>query len=156
MSSLEDELAVRSLLAGYSDAVTVGDPAAAASAFADDAVLQAFGGPEVRGRAAIEAALSSRLVREEGAFALQLSMCVGVRLAPAGDSGHARSHYLELGRGADPGIGRLSTGIMDDTLARDLDGRWRIVRRRLVRSYVGDVDMPGKTSPLGVGAWGLD
>ena len=156
MTSAEDELAVRSLLASYSDAVTLGDPAAAASAFAEDAVLEAFGGPEVTGRAAIEAALASRLARKEGAFALQMTMCVGGRFASDGSSCEARSHYLEISRSAEQGIGRLSIGIMDDKLARGPDGRWRIVRRRLVRSYVGDVDTPGKTFPLGIEAWGVD
>ena len=146
-----DELAVRSLLAGYSDAVMCGDAAAAASVFAEDGILQAFGGPDVVGRPAIEAALSARLGDDPGrGLSVQMTMTVGVRIG--GDQARARSHYLEMSRRAEPGTGRLSMGSMDDELLRVGD-EWRIGRRILRRVYVGDFDMPGKVTPRDPTAW---
>lgn len=149
--SVDDELAIRTLLAAYSDAVMCGDPEAAASVYAEDGVLQAFGGPDVVGRAAIEAALSSRIGGGAGGgFSVQMTMTVGVRID--GDEAEARSHYLETSRGVEPGVGRLSMGSMDDSLRR-VDGQWRIARRQLARVYVGATDMPGKVTPRDLRAW---
>jgi len=145
-----DELAIRSLLAGYSDAVMCGDAAAAASVFADDGVLSAFGGPDVVSRPAIEAALTGRLGGRGGGFSVQMLMTVGVLVD--GDRAEARSHYLEASRGADPGVGRLSMGSMEDRLNRSPDG-WRIVHRRLARVYVGDLDMHGRVTQRNLIAW---
>jgi uncharacterized protein (TIGR02246 family) len=149
----EDELAIRTLIAAYSDAIMCRDGVAAASVFADDGVLHAFNGPEVAGRTAIEAALVRRTAStgdDGGGFGVQMTMTVGVRID--GDIATARSHYLETGRGAAPGVGRLSMGSMEDTFRR-IDGHWCISHRRLKRVYVGDIDMPGKTTPRDLTAW---
>jgi len=91
----EDELSIRTLIAEYSDAIMCRDPTAAASVFAEGAVLEAFGGPQVVGRVAIENALRARLGSESSGFGVQMTMTVGVRVD--GDSALARSHYLEIG-----------------------------------------------------------
>jgi hypothetical protein len=64
----------------------------------------------------------------------------------------ARSHYLEVGRGAEAGVGRLSMGSMEDRLAK-LGGAWKISRRQLARVYVGDIEMPGKGTERDLTAW---
>lgn len=154
MTAADDELAVRAAVASYSDAVMCRDAQAAASVFAVDGVLQAFGGPEVVGRAAIEAALASRFgAGDFGGFSVQMTMPVAVRLD--GDRADVRSHYLEMSRGSDDTTGRLSMGTMEDTFGRGDDG-WRIRRRRLTRVYVGDVEMPGKVTPREMDAWLAD
>ena len=151
MTKADDELAIRSAVASYSDAVMCRDATAAASVFADDGVLQAFGGPEVVGRTAIEAALGSRFGGgDDGGFSVQMTMTVAVRLE--GDVADVRSHYLEMSRGGDGTIGRLSMGTMDDTFGREAAG-WKISRRRLARVYVGDIDMPGKVTKRDLDAW---
>ena len=149
----EDELAIRTLIVGYSDAIMCRDAIAAASVFADDGVLHAFNGPVVAGRSAIEAALARRTADgsdDGGGFGVQMTMTVGVRVE--GDVAIARSHYLETSRGRAPGVGRLSMGSMEDTLRR-INGHWRISHRRLKRVYVGDIDMPGKATPRDLTAW---
>jgi uncharacterized protein (TIGR02246 family) len=139
-----DELAARSVIAAYSDAIMCRDATAAASLFAEDAVLSAFGGADVEGRAAIEAALRRRLDGDSGGFAVQMTMTVG--LTGQGDRARARSHYLEISSPGSGATGRLSMGSMEDELSRGPTG-WRITRRTLARVYVGDMDLPGKVTP---------
>ena len=176
--SAEDELAIRRLVAIYSDAITCRDPDAAAAVFTADGVLHAFHGPEVVGREAIRAALSGRQRREPGdpgepaepgepgepgaatkessgsaepGFSMQFTRFVAVDID--GDSATGRSYFLEFSRGPErDGVGRCSTGINQDRFARTPDG-WRITYRRLMRTYVGDALFPGKTTELEVGAW---
>jgi uncharacterized protein (TIGR02246 family) len=148
--SAEDEFSIRTLIAEYSDAIMCRDPAAAASVFAEDAVLEAFGGQPVIGREAIESALQNRLGPGSSGFAVQLTMTVGVRIE--GDRAFARSHYLELGTASREGPGRLSMGWMDDRLQRGASG-WRIQTRGLKRVYVGDAILPGKITVRDAVAW---
>jgi uncharacterized protein (TIGR02246 family) len=148
--SAEDELSVRTLIAEYSDAIMCRDPAAAASVFAEDAVLEAFGGPSVIGRAAIETALRARLGPGSSGFGVQMTMTVGVRVD--GDQALARSHYLEIGTGSNDGPGRLSMGWMEDRLQRRAEG-WRIQTRELKRVYVGDLLLPGKITARDAVSW---
>ncbi len=148
--SADDELSIRTLIAGYSDAIMCRDPTAAASVFAEDAVLEAFGGPPVIGRAAIESALRARLGAGSSGFAVQLTMTVGVRIED--DRAFARSHYLELGTASGQGPGRLSVGWMEDQLQRRASG-WRIQNRGLKRVYVGDALLPGKVTVRDAVAW---
>ena len=68
------------------------------------------------------------------------------------DKAEARSHYLEMSRGPDTGIGRFSMGSMEDRLVREPHG-WRILHRRLARFYVGDLDLPGQVTPRALAAW---
>ena len=89
---------------------------------------------------------------EEGVgFSIQLTRFVAADLD--GDGATGRSHYLEVSRGPDPQApGRFSTGINEDHYSREPDG-WRIAVRRISRSYVGDIDLPGKATLLGAVAW---
>jgi uncharacterized protein (TIGR02246 family) len=145
-----DELQVRSVITGYSDAIMCGDASAAASAFADNAVLSAFGGPDVVGRPAIEAALRRRLGDGSEGFAVQMTMTVGVRFQ--GERAVARSHYLEVSSPGPGATGRLSMGSMEDELTRGENG-WLIAKRTLARVYVGDTDLPGKITPRLLAPW---
>jgi uncharacterized protein (TIGR02246 family) len=145
-----DELEARSVIAAYSDAVMCRDATAAASLFAEDAVLSAFDGPDVVGRTAIETALRRRLEGGSEGFAVQMTMTIGV--SGQGDRAVARSHYLEI---SSPGLGatgRLSMGSMADELSRGPTG-WRIQRRTLARVYVGDMDLPGRVTPRTLSPW---
>ncbi|MBW8826987.1 MAG: nuclear transport factor 2 family protein [Acidobacteria bacterium] len=163
--SAEDELAIQRLVAIYSDGVTCGDAAAAAAVFTEDGVLHAFTGPEVVGRDAIREALGGRQRRSdatgsdagaatapsEPGFSMQFTRFVAVDID--GDTAIGRSYYLELSRGPDrDGVGRCSTGINEDRYVRTGEG-WRIAHRRLMRTYVGDMAFPGKTTGLEIGAW---
>jgi uncharacterized protein (TIGR02246 family) len=145
-----DELEARNVIAAYSDAIMCRDATAAASLFADDAVMSAFGGPDVVGRAAIEAALRRRLGGDSEGFAVQMTMTVGV--TGEGDRAVARSHYLEVSSPGSGATGRLSMGSMEDELSREPTG-WRIHRRTLARVYVGDMDLPGKVTPGMLSPW---
>jgi uncharacterized protein (TIGR02246 family) len=145
-----DELEARSVIAAYSDAIMCRDATAAASLFAEDAVLSAFGGPDVVGRAAIEAALRRRLEGDSGGFAVQMTMTVGV--TGEADRAVARSHYLEVSSPGSGATGRLSMGSMEDELSRSPTG-WRIHKRTLARVYVGDMDLPGKVTPRALSPW---
>jgi ketosteroid isomerase-like protein len=147
MASLEDEFAVRAVVTRYSDAIMCRDPAAAAALFARDGVLHAFAGEPVVGREAIEAALGARVSSRtpdpaETSFGFQMSREVGVSID--GDTAQGRWYYLEIGRGGEPGTGRLSMGTFNDRFVRTDEG-WKIAHRRLTRFYVGDLEMPGKS-----------
>ena len=139
-----DELAIRSLISAYSDAVILRDPEAAGSVYAEDGVLEAFGGPAIEGRPAIVAALERRLGTGNG-FSYQLMQTVRVDID--GANAWARSHYFEISGPTAGGHGRLSTGMAVDELKRTAEG-WRIAHRSLNRSYVGDLDTPGKVTAL--------
>jgi uncharacterized protein (TIGR02246 family) len=145
-----DELEARSVIAAYSDAIMCRDAAAAASLFAEDAVLSAFGGADVVGRSAIEAALRRRLEGDFAGFAVQMTMTVGV--TGESDRAVARSHYLEVSSPGSGATGRFSMGSMEDELSRGPTG-WRIARRTLARVYVGDMDLPGKVTPRMLSPW---
>ncbi|MGE0879553.1 MAG: nuclear transport factor 2 family protein [Acidimicrobiia bacterium] len=144
-----DELAIRSLIAVYSDAVICRDGAAAASVFADDGVLHAFAGDPIDGRDAIERALSNRVGDFKG-FSYQIMSTVHV--TADGDGAVARSHYFEISSTGESAVGRLSTGTARDRFVRTAEG-WRVAYRRLTRSYVGDMAAPGKSFPLAFAAW---
>jgi hypothetical protein len=162
--SADDELAIRRLVAIYSDAITCRDPAAAATVFAEDGVLHAFSGPEVVGRDNIREALGGRsrarsdaeapsvaTAPAEPGFSIQLTRFVAVDFH--GDTANGRSYYLEFSRGPErDSVGRYSTGVNEDTYVRTPEG-WRIARRRLTRNYVGDMMFPGKTTSLEIAAW---
>jgi uncharacterized protein (TIGR02246 family) len=145
-----DELEARKVIAAYSDAIMCRDATAAASVFAEDAVLSAFGGADVVGRSAIEAALRRRLEGDPDGFAVQMTMTVGV--SGEGDRAVARSHYLEVSSPRSGATGRLSMGSMEDDLSRGPTG-WRIDRRTLARVYVGNMTLPGKVTPRMLSPW---
>jgi len=157
----EDELSIQRLVAIYSDAVTCRDPDAAAAVFTEDAVLSAFGGPDVSGRTAIRDALAGRSRRATGdanrdeppepGFSMQFTRMIAVDMD--GSDAVGRSYYFEMSRGPDrDSAGRFSTGINEDRYALTPEG-WRIARRRIMRTYVGDASLPGKTTAIAVPAW---
>jgi ketosteroid isomerase-like protein len=140
---LRDELAVRRVVEGYSDAVNCRDSAAYAALFDHEAVWT-LGAPmnrRIEGRASIVRYLDSVL----GAMDFMVQMVHNVMVTIDGDTAHSRATVREVGRAADGGkasrIPALSVlALYEDELRRS-GNRWRFVTRRFSIIYY-DHEMP--------------
>ena len=136
---LSDEIAINRLLAAYSHAVMRLDAAGSAAVYTEDGVLSAFNGPDILGRAAIEAAFVATftpvrfLIQNCGASVIEVD----------GDRARASSSVSEMLQMK--GDDQLSCcfGNYDDALIRTADG-WRFARRRFNPFYRGNLQAGGK------------
>ena len=124
MSSAEDRLAIREVLDGFADAVSVRDPAAFGATWAEDALWFIRGG-EIIGRPAIVAAWLGFLTD----FATIGFFSHPGPLDINGDQARCMTQVLEFlePRG---GPRRAQVGIYDDRLIRRA-GIWQFAARRL-------------------------
>lgn len=139
-----DELAVRSLVARYCDAVTRRDPDAWVGTWAADCTWDLGGGRVTQGREATLALWTSATARYP--WVAQLATTGLVEADPA-DPDRAIGHWyvLELNTLPDGG-GALHLGHYDDTYVRTGEG-WQFAERRFAMVYRGPLD-PGTVTPL--------
>lgn len=137
----EDELAVRNLVAGYSDAVCRRDPAAWAATWTVDCVWDLGGGRVVHGREAALELWTAALTKYP--WVAQLAPTGTVEIT--GDTGRGSWWVLELNHLQDAS-GTLHLGHYDDEYRRTDEG-WRFASRRFAMVYRGPLD-PGTVVPL--------
>jgi hypothetical protein len=141
MTTADDELAVRNLVARYSDAVCRRDPAAWASTWAADCTWDLGGGRVVRGRQAALELWTSALGKYP--WVAQLAPTGTVEIT--GGTGRGSWWVLELNHLQD-GAGTLHLGHYDDEYRRTDEG-WQFAFRRFTMVYRGPLD-PGTVVPL--------
>lgn len=125
MSKAEDELAIRSLAAAYTDAVNRRDGEGMAAVYADDGELSSpAAGEPVRGIEKLRKRFK-RLVEKERDFLMQLTHSGVVELA--GDHATARWWFSEIKRPAG-GTFEMIFGVYQDEIVRTTQG-WRFARR---------------------------
>ena len=120
---MDDEAAIRRLVAFYSDAITHLDPARAASVYAEDGCVSIMGA-ELQGRAAIEQGMRESF----SAFSMLQMIAHGGLIEVDGDTAKARWSTIELmvRRGASE-MGCIF-GQYEDELVRLAEG-WRFAKR---------------------------
>ena len=138
MTIAEDELAIRSLVATYSDATNRGDLEGMVNVYAPDGELIAFGGPAAIGHDAIRRIVGSTIESYEWIFQMTHSGLVEVE----GDIAHGRWWVSEI---AHIGGGNASQfyGVYQDKVIRTADG-WRFASRRLDATFLGRTTISGK------------
>lgn len=141
MTILEDEMAIRSLAAAYSDAANRGDLEGMLQVYAPDGVLVPFGGPERKGHEAIRAVVGQTISAYEWIFQMTHSGLVRVE----GDIAHARFWVSEMVHMKD-GNATQFYGLYDDELVRTAVG-WRFARRVLSATFIGRTRLEGKHYP---------
>ena len=137
-----DELAIRNLVAEYSDAVNRRDAAAWADTWSTDAAWHILGMSPTGREAIVELwqGLMSSLP-----FVVQMPSDGTIRLD--GDTGTGRFYLTEHARAAD-GSAMLTLGVYHDRFRRDPD-RWRFAERRFHAMYMGPPDLSAE--PAGYG-----
>jgi hypothetical protein len=141
-TAAEDELAVRDLVARFTDAVNRRAHHELEALFVEDGEWVVPGIAETRGGPAA-AALLGRLL-DGFPFLIQLVGSGRVRID--GDRGRARWYLTEYARDGE-GSAWFFAGTYHDVLARSAEG-WRFVSRRFDFLYRGRVDLPGKATPF--------
>lgn len=131
-----DELAIRNLVARYSDAVNRRDAAVWGDTWAEDATWKIMG-MEPQGRETI-VKLWEQLM---GGFPFVVQMPSEGLVTVDGDTATGRFYLHEWGKGPD-GTGMLTLGVYHDTFQRDPDG-WRFSERDFNSMYTGPADMSG-------------
>jgi ketosteroid isomerase-like protein len=137
-----DQIAIRSLVDRYTDAVNREDYSALPALFAFDAVWETSGGPiELRfeGRDAVVGALQGMLSSLD--FLVQGNSAVVVELA--GDRARTRVSLSEIGRDK-LGKGINNRGMYFDDLQKEVDGQWRFVRRAFRFRYAEMTPVTGQ------------
>ena len=134
--SQADELAIRNLVARYSDAVNRRDAAAWGDTWAVDATWKILG-MAPQGREEI-VKLWEQLM---GGFPFVVQMPSECLIAVDGDTATGRAYLHEWGKGPD-GSGMVTLGVYHDTFRRDPDG-WRFTERDFHSMYSGPADMSG-------------
>jgi ketosteroid isomerase-like protein len=136
---LGDEIEINRLLAAYSHAVMRLDPVASAAVYTENGVLSAFNGPDIVGRAAIEAAFVATftpvrfLIQNCGASVIEVD----------GDTARASSSVSEILQMKNGEQLSCCFGNYDDVLVRTADG-WRFARRRFNPFFRGNLQSDGK------------
>ena len=139
--SVEDELAIRALVARYADAVCRRDPDAWAATWAEECCWDLGGGRVANGRAEV-----AELWRTAIAKYTWVGQVVTTGLVDLdGDSGRGSWYLIEFNTRAD-GDGRLHLGHYDDAYVRTAEG-WRFAARTMHMMYRGALD-PGMVVPL--------
>lgn len=138
---VEDELAIRSLAAAYSDATNRGDLDGMVAVYAADGVLIPFGGPEVKGPAAIREIIGKTI----GGFQWIFQMTHSGLVRLDGDTADCRWWVSELALRKDGG-GTQFLGVYEDRAVRTAEG-WRFARRRLDAIFLGRTTLEGKSPP---------
>lgn len=137
-----DELAVRDLVARFSDAVTRRAPADMAALWVQDGTWVVPGIGETMGPAAIEGVLAKLL--EGFPFLVQLTHNGVVTLD--GEVARARWYISEFGQDREGG-GVYFVGTYHDRAVRT-DAGWRFARRQFDFLYRGRTEAPGKSYPF--------
>jgi ketosteroid isomerase-like protein len=139
-----DQLAIRTVIDRYTDALNRQDWGVMPELFAANAVWQASGPFELRfeGRDAVVAALEGMVTTLE--FLLQNNSAVVIELM--GDRARARVSLSELGRDSG-GKGLHNFGMYVDDLVKS-EGEWRFERRSFHCRYVETTAVPGQVFPL--------
>ena len=140
-SPVEDELAIRSLVTRYSDAVARRDEADWAATWAADGEWRVLG-RSVQGREEVTA-LWSKLMGGLS-FVLQLPNAGLIELD--GDRAKGRWYITEHGKLED-GTALLTLGVYHDEYTRGADG-WRFRRRRFDVLHMGPPDLTGQIVPF--------
>ena len=125
-SQVEDENAIRRLVAFYSDAVTQLDASRAASVYIDDGAI-CIAGTEIIGRSAIEAGMRQTFA----AFSLLQLIAHGGLITITNERAHARWSTIELAVRRDSTQLSCIFGRYEDELVRRPEG-WRFKRRSFV------------------------
>lgn len=131
LHALQSELAVRNLVARYSDAVNRRDEAAWANTWAEDGVW-CIVGMQARGRAEV-VALWNKLMQ---GFPLVVQMPGECIVQVQGASAQCRAYLTESIKQPD-GSALLSLGVYHDTIRCCADGQWRFARREFHAMYSG-------------------
>ncbi len=140
-SPAEDELAIRSLVARYSDAVARRDAADWAATWAPDGEWQIMG-RAVQGREEVTA-LWSKLI---GGLSFVLQLANGGLIELDGDRATGRWYITEHGKLED-GSALLTLGVYHDEYARGPEG-WCFQRRRFDVLHMGPPDLSGQIVPF--------
>ncbi len=138
--NVSDELAIRDLVARYSDAVNRGDAEAWAETWAEDG-RWVLGGQAHEGREKIVATWRTLMGFFE--FVVQLPSHGIIEID--GDEATGRWTMNEIGRPKD-GPGSATIAIYDDRYRRDA-GTWRVLERRFQVLYTGPPDLSGRVFP---------
>ena len=135
------ELAIRELVARYSEAVSRGDAKAFAATWAEDGEWLLLGqravGPEAT------TAQWQRLVR---GFEFVVQLCHGGIIEVEGATASGRWQISEYGRGKD-GSSFFSLGFYADRYACS-DDCWRFQSRHFEAVYAGPIDLSGAATSL--------
>lgn len=134
---IADELAIRNLVARYSDAVNRRDAEAWGNCWTEDAVWKIMGmAPE--GRETIVGLWSQFM----GGFPFVVQMPSECLITLNGDEATVRAYLTETGKGPD-GSGMLTLGVYHDRVRREADA-WRFTERSFHAMYSGPMDMSGE------------
>jgi ketosteroid isomerase-like protein len=136
---LSDEIEINRLLAAYSHAVMRLDPVGSAAVYIEDGVLSAFNGPDIVGRATIEATF----VKVFAPVRFLIQNCGSCVIEVDGDRARASSSVSELLQNKGKDQVSCCFGNYDDDLVRTADG-WRFAKRRFNPFYRGDLQSDGK------------
>ncbi|MGE3621426.1 MAG: nuclear transport factor 2 family protein [Acidimicrobiia bacterium] len=142
MSDVADELAIRDLVARFTDAVNRRATDEFADLFTDDGEWVVPGMPECRGGAAAGAQLAGMLE----AFAFLVQLVHSGRVQVDGDQASARWYITEWAADGEGG-GSYFVGTYHDQLVRTGDG-WRFTSRRFDFLWLGRPEMKGKAKPF--------
>lgn len=135
---VEDELAIRQLTAAYSDAVNRGSVEDMAATYAEDAVLSAFGAPDVVGKVNILKTFEEMYSGYQWIFQMTHSGTIEID----GDEAWCRWWVSEQSQNND-GKGGEFLGVYQDHIVRTAEG-WRFARRLLQGVYLGRKSLEGK------------
>jgi ketosteroid isomerase-like protein len=141
MSDADDERAIRSLTAAYTDALNRADFDDVAHAYDEDAVFKLLDRPEVTGRDAIVETLRTIVTRYR--LVVQLLHSGVVQLD--GDRARARWQVTELQFPVE-GATRFIAGRYEDEHVRRAQG-WRFSRRTFTARYLGTMELSAGVLP---------
>jgi ketosteroid isomerase-like protein len=141
---VEDELAIRNLVAAYADGVNRRDEGVWAGTWADDATWELMGNP-ISGKEAIVATWGGAM----GSFEFVAQLIYQGTVEINGDSATGRWYLAEHLRpkGADNGM--FNIGSYADEYVKE-DGQWRFSKRsyHVLYNDEGKGDMSGTVTPL--------
>ncbi|MFV0315872.1 MAG: nuclear transport factor 2 family protein [Microthrixaceae bacterium] len=142
MTHAEDELAVRALVARFTDAVNRRMPEDLSGLFTDTGEWIVPGMPEIEGGAAAAGQLGSLL----DGFSFLVQLVHSGRVELAGERASARWYISEWAQSVD-GAGWYFVGTYHDQVVRSDDG-WLFASRRFDFLYRGRTELAGRTYPL--------
>jgi uncharacterized protein (TIGR02246 family) len=143
MDTLADEMAIRDLVARFTDAVNRRAPADLAPLFTDDGEWIVPGMPETKGGTAVSELLSGLL----GNFPFLVQLVHSGRVVVDGERASARWYITEWAS-AENG-GSYFVGTYHDQMVRTDDG-WRFQSRQFDFLYRGRTELGGKSYPVAV------
>lgn len=126
---LEDEKAIRDLLAEYCFCVDRGDADAFIELFTEDGVWDRGAWGRVEGRKALHEYLTAAAVGEASRAVKTRHICANQLISIEHDTALARSYVLVMNAAPAPPV-PLVVGIYEDRLVK-AGGRWRFESRRL-------------------------